>query len=209
MLPEAIIFDWDNTLVDVQSSLDFALEQTMIEMKYDAKQVKNDRKSYTSRNKFLQGKFKNGWKKANEIYDKYIKLSPVGGVSLFKHAKEVLDFAVDNQILMVIVSNKFGTDLRSEIAQLKLSDYFVSIIGSGDTNEDKPSAIPAQKALAEVRLKLSKKIWFVGDSISDMECARKLGVLRVFYGESNIDDIITDLHVQNHYNLLTLLQESS
>ena len=206
MLPCGIIFDWDNTLVDVQSSLDFALIHTMNEIGSKTLETRSNRNLYFSREKFLQDKFKNNWREVSEIYNKYMKQAPIGEVELFENAKKVLQFTFDNQIPTVIVSNKFGVSLRTEVDQLSLSKYFLSVVGSGDTNEEKPSMIPAKAALKEASIEPSKEVWFIGDGMNDMECARKLGLTRILYGMCNTNDIITDFRVRDHYELLDLFQ---
>ncbi len=209
MLPEAIIFDWDNTLVDVQPALDFAFRNTCKDMGVKVTKKQSNRFSYSCRHEFLQDNFHDNWKEANKIYSQYIEKSAVGDVKLFKYAQEVLQFTFDNKITTVVVSNKFGTNLRTEINQFDLSKYFSSIIGSGDTEQDKPAALPAQTALMESGVRVDQGIWFIGDNANDMECARRIGATRILYGSINNYDIITEFQVQNHQQLLSLLQETS
>lgn len=208
IMPTAIIFDWDNTLVNAQTSLDYALKNTMYDLGYKIDDgIVNTRALYTSRRQYLQKEFQDKWQEANTLYDKYLHQIPVGQVTLNQNVYVMLECILQKNIPMVVVSNKIGDSLRTEIKQFNLSKFFNCIIGSGDTSEDKPSVIPALTALQEIAIKPSKKVWFIGDSLTDMECARKIGATKVLYGENIADDIISDLYIKNYQEIITLLQK--
>lgn len=210
MLPKAVIFDWDNTLIDVQLSLDFALMRTMDSMGCVTgnEKVISNRALYLSREQFLKDKFEKKWEKANIFYDRYIKCAPLQNVSLLKNAKKVLQFTLDNKIPAVVVSNKFGSSLRREVKQLNLLKYFSSVIGSGDTAEDKPSVMPAIAALDQISMKPNKNIWFIGDTIVDMKCAENLGVTGVLYGSTALETYSSNFYAKDHSRVLNLFHNN-
>ncbi len=212
MLPQAIIFDWDNTLVNTQFVLDFALKKTLAKMGFsieENKKIINSRQHYSSRDQFLKTEFKYRWQEAKLIYERNIRNSPSGGICLFANVKAVLQFIFKKNIPTVVVSNKFGHDLRAEVKKLQLEKYFISVIGSGDSENDKPSVLPAMMALKEASIELHRNIFFIGDNATDMECARRLGVQKILYGKNRTDGIIADYYVEDHAFLLQFLKDKT
>jgi phosphoglycolate phosphatase len=54
-------------------------------------------------------------------------------------------------------------------------------LGATDAAFDKPDPAPVHKILADTGNAPSPNVWFVGDSISDMQCAHNAGLTPVLY----------------------------
>jgi phosphoglycolate phosphatase len=80
------------------------------------------------------------------------------------------------------VSNKSGEYLRIEVSQLEWKDYFVSIVGAHDAPRDKPAREHADRALTLAGLEGGADIWFIGDSETDVTCARNAECTPVLVG---------------------------
>jgi phosphoglycolate phosphatase len=121
------------------------------------------------------------WQEAGEDYRRryraqhLVQLKPLAG------ALEVLQKLKTHNILLGIISNKTGDILRKEADALGWTAYFHQLIGSGDTGHDKPSPEPVTILLKDTGI-APQDVWFVGDSVVDVECARASGCLAVFYG---------------------------
>jgi phosphoglycolate phosphatase len=55
-------------------------------------------------------------------------------------------------------------------------------------------------------------VWFLGDSITDLECAYNTGCIPVFYGDQDLEEERfanhqPHLHVKDHQELLEVLQK--
>ena len=84
--------------------------------------------------------------------------------------------------MQILVSNKIGITLRKEAAKLGIDKKFFAMIGSMDSNSDKPSRDPVDLALMGSDLDPQKdEIWFVGDTIADIECAYNSGCRPILY----------------------------
>jgi len=93
-------------------------------------------------------------------------------LTLLPSALELINKLQEKNILQMIVSNKIGLTLRKEVKNLKIADKFFSIIGSTDASQDKPHLAPLDLALSASDVNLKKDhVWFVGDTIADVECA--------------------------------------
>jgi phosphoglycolate phosphatase len=56
------------------------------------------------------------------------------------------------------------------------------VVGAGDCAADKPACDPVHLALAESGVAAGEKVWFVGDTAVDMECAVASGCVPVLLG---------------------------
>jgi phosphoglycolate phosphatase len=86
-------------------------------------------------------------------------------------------------VFLGIVSNKVGEFLRREVDRLGWTSFFGSIVGAGDATADKPACEPVHLALAPSGVPAGEEVWFVGDTATDMECARNSGCIGVLLGD--------------------------
>ncbi|GHM58758.1 MAG: haloacid dehalogenase [Candidatus Mesenet longicola] len=201
-IPKAIVFDWDNTLIDSQQSVSAAINHTLKQMGSDNLQA--SRHNYVSRKEFLVNLFGDGWQEAGAIYQQYLdQQSPLKDLSLNPGVVEMLRNLTQYNLYLAIVSNKDGNNLREEVAYLGLSHYFKKVVGSGDTPEDKPSPLPLLFALEDSNIKPSNEVLFVGDSITDVHCAQNANCLPVVYGKPMLD--YEDLLSFENFNQFMLL----
>lgn len=183
-LPRAVIFDWDNTLVDTWPIIHIALEQTFRALGVDPWDFDTTKRRVkkSMRDSFPEI-FGPDWQQAGELYQKHyrehhlVKLKPLAG------AIATLDVIKKLGIPMFIVSNKKGGNLRQEIAHLGWGHYFKGIAGSDDAAKDKPHADPVLHALTPHGFKPAEDIWFIGDSDIDLECAKNTNCTPVLYGD--------------------------
>ncbi|WGJ61804.1 HAD family hydrolase [Wolbachia endosymbiont of Frankliniella intonsa] len=196
----AVVFDWDNTLVDTQDNISNAIKHTLDLMGSGSKVV--DRNSHESRKSYMVNLFGDQWKKANQIYQKYLDNALLQNITLNEGVEKMLQTLKSHNIYLAIVSNKKNTNLRQEVAYFKLDSYFERIVGSCDTAEDKPSATPLLFALEESTLPVNiENVFFVGDSITDILCAQNANCLPIVYGQSIRG--YEDLLYFQHFNKLT------
>lgn len=170
--PRAILFDWDNTLVDswtvIHDALNFTLESFGKEL-WSITETKT-RVSKSLRDSFPD-LFGEKWEKAAEVFYGRFDDIHISRLRSTKGAQKMLDGILEQEIFMGVVSNKRGDYLRKEIWHLGWDKYFSSSVGATDTENDKPSTEPVALALSQCAHKRGAYIWFVGDANIDMECA--------------------------------------
>jgi phosphoglycolate phosphatase len=171
--PKAIIFDWDNTLVDTWPLIHYAIDKTMVEMNREPWGLEKVRDTvHKSMRESFPEIFGDNWQKAGEIYKNAYRSSNLDKLVFLPNALELINTIEKQGILQFVVSNKIGTTLRKEAESLGVEKKFFSLIGASDTIADKPSRHPVEFALIGSDLDPSKdEIWFVGDTITDLECA--------------------------------------
>jgi len=170
--PKAILFDWDNTLVDswdvIRTSLNATLTHYGMAPWTAAETRLRVRKSLRDSFPTLFG---DRWQEAGEFFYDYFesihleKLSPLPG------AAELLADIAAAGIYLGVVSNKQGTYLRREAEYLGWDGFFGKIVGANDTKNDKPAPDPVHFALSASSIIAGSEVWFVGDADIDMECA--------------------------------------
>jgi phosphoglycolate phosphatase len=185
--PDAIIYDWDNTLVDTWPLIKNAINATMRSLNREEWSLEKVRDSvHKSMRESFPEIFGNEWERAGEIYKKAYQDINIAQISLLKNSFELLNFVKSLNIPQFLVSNKIGTTLRKEVKKLQLEHLFFSLVGAQDANFDKPSREPADFALMGSQIDPKKHhIWFVGDTIADVECAHNLGACPIIYGHSD------------------------
>lgn len=183
--PRAIIFDWDNTLVDSWATIHEALNFLMRAMgKPEWSLAETRERVRLSLRESFPLHFGARWEEARGIYlDRFReihldRLTPLPG------REAMLKRLAEEEIFLGIVSNKTGELLRREVAWLGWSGYFGSIIGAGDAPADKPAPEPVHLALAPSGVPAGSEVWFVGDTAVDMECAQNSGCIAVLLGDA-------------------------
>ena len=208
--PKAILFDWDNTLMDTTPILYKAY--CVLQAHYGLPELsmeKYQKLTGLSLREAFPDLFGDKWEEAKQVYLDAYREHHLTKLTPFDKAREVVELAYQKTGRVGIVSNKTSSILRAEIDHLGWSSYFYSVVGAGDAERDKPAADPVFKALEGTGIffkngKLSEPVWFVGDGDADMECARISGCLRVRMAKENKDgpDVLT---IKNCEELLSVL----
>ena len=209
--PTSIIFDFDNTLVDVWPIMEFCIHKTFKKMnvtnKIDSEKISIEK----SLREYFPKIFGEKWKNAQKIYREcYLNNSKT--LKALEGAEETLKFLKEKKIFTCIVSNKDCFILRNEITKLLSWDkYFNSAVGADDAEEDKPSIKPVKLAFKGKENLLDENSWLVGDTLTDMECARNIGCKSILFGANPARKIFEeappDFYAKNHFEFLEFLKE--
>ncbi len=182
--PRAILFDWDNTLVNTWPIIHDALHQTFTQMgrkPWTLEEVKQ-RVARSMRDSFPLI-FGDEWPAAAEIYQGCFRAVHLERLEALPGAAELLAYLGKQPVYLAVVSNKKGVNLRTEAQHIGWAPYFRKLVGADDTPYDKPSPEPVHAALEGSGIAPGKDVWFIGDSSVDMECAHVTGCTPIWYGE--------------------------
>lgn len=182
--PRAIIFDWDNTLVDTWPIIHSALVETFTELGREPWSMEQTqaRVRKSMRDAFPEI-FGDNWEEAGAKYQEHYRAKHLEQLNALEHAEIALQAVRAAGIKSLVVSNKRGPNLRKEITHLGWDNYFDAIIGAGDAEKDKPDPAPVLLALKQANITEGEGIWFLGDSEVDLECAHNTGCIPLLYGE--------------------------
>lgn len=186
--PKAVIFDWDNTLVDTWPLIHGSINKAMVAMdkeEWSLKKVKDN--VHKSMRESFPAIFGDRWQEAGEIYKNSYRSMHLDELTLLPDALNLLNKLQQKNIMQIIISNKIGVTLRKEVKKLELNDKFFSVIGSMDASSDKPSRNPFDLAISASDLDEKKDhIWFIGDTIADVECAYNTNCQPIIFGYDGV-----------------------
>lgn len=187
-LPRAIVFDWDNTLVDSWTTIHEALVRTFTAMGHEPWTLAETkaRARHSLRDAF-PALFGARWDEARKLYLDHFtaihieRLMPIAG------AAEMLAEAQRAGFHLAVLSNKTGRILRLEADHLGWAGYFKRLVGAGDASADKPDPA-AMRHVLEGSGFAGRDVWYVGDTALDMECAARAGCVGVLVGAGDDED---------------------
>jgi phosphoglycolate phosphatase len=184
--PRAVIFDWDNTLVDSWVPIHAALAETFEAMGHVPWTLDETRARvrYSMRESFPK-LFGDAWEEAGRRFYQAFERLHLEHLSPLPGADAMLRDMHDAGFCLSVVSNKTGKYLRLETAALGWEGLFHRVVGAGDAFRDKPAEDPVHMALEGSGVAAGGAVWFVGDSGIDMEIAHKTGCLPVLMGTAN------------------------
>jgi phosphoglycolate phosphatase len=197
-LPRAVLFDWDNTLVDSWPTIHAALHTTFEHMGHEPwpfETVKT-RIGRSARDAFPPI-FGDRWEEAAQFYRASFRAIHLQNLQPLPLAEAVLQQLQARQIFCAVVSNKMGDTLRLEVAHLGWEPYFNAVIGASDAPRDKPHADPLLLALQSYPHPVDDNVWFVGDSDVDLAAAAAANTLPILYG-CHDEGLQPNQHFRNH-----------
>jgi phosphoglycolate phosphatase len=187
--PRAIIFDWDNTLVDSWGTIHEALNFLMEAMALPLWTLEETReKVRLSLREAFPVLFGDRWEEARQIYLDRFRAIHLERLTALPGREEMLRALTADGHYLAVVSNKTGAVLRAEADHIGWSAFFGSIVGAGDCHADKPHGAPVELALRPSGVAPGPDVWFVGDTAVDMECAIACGCVPVLIGMAEPSD---------------------
>jgi phosphoglycolate phosphatase len=187
--PRALLFDWDNTLVDSWATIHDALQQTLTAMGHAPWSLEESkaRVRLSLRDSFPV-LFGTRWEEARQIYlDAFLAIH-LDRLAALPGAGELLEHLQGAGFYLGVVSNKTGPVLRREAERLGWSRHFSRLVGATDAAADKPDPAPIRMALEGSGIAAGPEVWYVGDTAVDMECALNAGCRPVLVGPAKPAD---------------------
>ncbi|MDJ0896036.1 MAG: HAD family hydrolase [Alphaproteobacteria bacterium] len=185
--PRAILWDWDNTLVDNWDTIGDALNATLTAFghaPWTMDEVRG-RVRASMRDSFPK-LFGDRWEEAGALFYRTFAERHLETLKPLPGADDALLAASRAGVYQAVVSNKTGRFLRAEAEVLGWSARFGALVGAGDAACDKPAVEPVSLALEPGGIEPGPQIWFVGDNEIDVACARNAGCTAVLVGDCEI-----------------------
>jgi len=209
--PRAILFDWDNTLVNTWPTIVECYRNTFTALgqtPWTDAEVRA--RAHGSLRDAFPGLFGHRAAEAERVFYQTFyrihldRLQPLAGASA------LLARACAAGCYVAVVSNKVGDNLRTELGHLGWNHWISRAVGAKDAKRDKPAPDPIFMALDGTGIAPAHSVWMVGDSPADLECAHAAGVLPVFFGgmeqmSDRLRDFPPRLHARDCHELAALL----
>ncbi len=186
--PQAIFFDWDGTLADSYSFLENAHNYVLRTLGRTEFQD-NEFETYFGqpRQKIYGELYGEEEAQAQKHFEAFVTkhhrtlLKPVPQAGEFLSLLKTLD------LMAGIVTNKHPDFVTREIEGFGWTSHFASIVGAGEAAQDKPSAGPLLLALERANFQGdSTDIWYVGDTITDYQCAQNAAAPFVYLAHEHL-----------------------
>jgi len=216
--PKAVLFDWDNTLVDTWPVIHKALYVTFEQLGKTPWTLEEAKiKVGRSMRDAFPALFGENWLAAADLYRASYRAINIEHLIAFPDVDNTLKYLQERNIPIALVSNKMGDTLRKEVEHLGWGHYFEASIGAADAEHDKPHPAPVYLALESIEVTAGKdEIWFIGDSEVDLQVAHNAALTPILYGGVNAEDVEGlnfrgvkfDYHVDNHLHMQKLLNET-
>lgn len=174
--PHAILFDWDNTLVDSWDCIQAAYNGTFrhFGMRQWSREEVERNVAKSLKDSFPE-MFGENWIEAREVFTRTFAAIHLDYLRPLPGIEDMLRRLYQEGLYLAVVSNKRGTFLRTEARALGWDIWFGALIGASDAAADKPAVDPVTLALAPKNFQPQMQVWFVGDSPIDMHCAVNSG----------------------------------
>lgn len=175
--PRALLFDWDNTLVDTWAAIHHALETTFRAMGERPWTLEETRaRVRASARDTFPGLFGRRAEEATEIFYRTFEADHLDKLRERDGAGALIEaLAGSGAYYLAVVSNKQGRLLRAEAAHLGWDRFFDRLVGANDAARDKPAVEAVDCALQGSGIAPGPSVWFVGDTDIDMLCAVNAG----------------------------------
>lgn len=184
---KGVFFDWDGTLVDSLPLLFAAHNHVRGELGHPLWTREEYAKAIVYSTRELYPKlYGERSQEAQDMLYAYIKENHLKQMKILEGADEVVAYLAKHNVPMGIVSNKRHDVLRREVEHLGWHQHFGVYNGAGVARLDKPSGEPLLHALREHGQGLAASdIIYIGDTESDLSCAREAGCPIIFIRHGN------------------------
>ena len=187
--PRALLFDWDNTLIDSWNAIHHALSVTLQAMGHEPWSLEETRmRVRASARDSFPVLFGSGAEKAMTIFYRTFEADHLEQLCERSGAGEMLARLRAAGYLLGVVSNKQGYLLRREAEHLGWAPLFHSLVGANDAAKDKPAVDAVNLALVGSDLRAGPGGWLVGDTDIDMLCAVNAGCVPVLLRSNPPED---------------------
>ena len=221
---KAVIFDLDNTLLDFMKMKEYAVKAAIAGMIEAGLDIDNE-ESYKTIISIYE---KEGWENQQvfnyfldrtigEVNNKYLAAAIVAyrrareaNLLLYPNVNHTLVELMKIGIKLAVVSDAPSREAWMRIYYLNLHHHFDIVLTFDDTNARKPSPIPFQMALKELKTEPSETL-MVGDwPERDVAGANNLGIRTIFarYGDSfGTIDSGADWDINDVYEIVGIVNE--
>jgi phosphoglycolate phosphatase len=215
---EAVLFDFEGTLVDFQWNLQGAVQETLERLEalgFPVDRLQGKKYSVLKNHAMAMaweiGKSPEQVKEEiDSIYDRF-DADALLRWSLRPQAKEFLNSLRASDIRTGLVSNVGKKAIEEGIKKLGLSSVFNILVSRNDVRHLKPNGEGIRLALNHLDIPAEKAL-FVGDSIDDIQAAKEAGlrVIIILGGENPKPDLLSggpDFLIQDYGELISCLRE--
>ncbi len=209
----AIIFDLDGTLIDSAPDIHFSANILLIENEYEAIDIATIRSFIGNgvpklverimRHRQIEFSTKSHQDLCEQFIEIYSK-NPIAKTILYPNVRKTLDSLYQQGFKLGICTNKMHAITKLIIKELKIDNYFSSIIGGDSLPTNKPDP---KMLFASINELGAKKSIFVGDSEIDASTAQNANVPFVLFTEGYLKAPLDEVYHSAKFSDFSELEE--
>jgi phosphoglycolate phosphatase len=211
--PQVILFDWDGTLADTSQLILNAYNHVFSHFGMKQWSEEDARQNIRgSAREAFPPIFGDRTDEALKVHLDFVNANHIAHLTALPHARELLEYFREKNVIAGVVSNKRDMILKKEIAHLKWEHLVNVSVGAGVAARDKPSPDSILYALGILNINPSSAIWYVGDTDTDMQAAKAADCSPIFiaHGYCTYDEVVAYdpvLSAHNCHDLLEICQK--
>ncbi len=202
--PKAVFFDWDGTLVDSFAFLHAAHNHTRAQFGMEPFELEVFEGYFGQPREKLYAEIygPENIEAAKGHFEAFVYANHADGVKPIDGSADILKTLKQLGIPCGVVTNKKQELVSAEIKNFGWQDHFVSVVGAGEAEADKPSPAPLLLAIERADLNLpANDIWYVGDTDNDLVCSNEAGVKTILIApQPQTADLLANHKVDLHKN---------
>lgn len=209
--PRAVLFDWDNTLVNTWPTIIECYRDTFLALDrtpWTGEEVRQ--RAHGSLRDVFPRLFGDRAEEAERVFYETFHRIHLERLEPLPGAAALLERCATAGCYVAVVSNKVGQNLRAEVAHLGWNRWIARAVGAKDAKRDKPAPDPIYLALAGTGIAPDHSVWMVGDTPADLKCAHAAGCFPVLFGNvgqlaDRLGEFPPRLHARDCHELAALL----
>lgn len=184
---EAILFDFDGTLVDTNEVILKSWQHTFLALTGKEGDRKEIIRSYGEPLRDTMRRFFGGTEEEVEehvaIYRDYQKTIFLDEIRLFQGVERTLEKLKQQGYKLALVTSRLAASTQEGLKKFEMDNFFDTVVTADDTQAHKPDPEPVQIALERLGTPPDQAL-MVGDTWLDIECARNADVQSALAGWS-------------------------
>jgi len=192
-LPFAMVYDWDNTLIDTFPLLFEVTNLTRTTFGLEAWDEQTAKRNMRlPAREVWPGIFgADRWQEAHQFYMGHMRARHLQDMAILDGAVELIAYAGQRGIKQAVFSNKNCLLLRDEVAHFEGGRLFEAVIGNGDyegLGKPDPAGLHFVLKVMGLESKDYSNTWYLGDTENDLKTAHAAGVIPVFIENITMSD---------------------
>jgi phosphoglycolate phosphatase len=199
VLPDVILFDWDGTLADSYGFLEGAHNMVLESLGLPARQDGWFQEYFgMSSDLIYRMVYDAQAEAARTLFLDYFYAHSASLMQPVAGSEDVLKWLREKGIKIGVVTNMRPEGINRKISDFGWGHYFDCVVGADEAARNKPAPDPIFLALERLEYKgETERVWFVGDTITDMDAAKAAGCPRLYVFHGKVESLIS-----NQYNLI-------
>jgi HAD superfamily hydrolase (TIGR01549 family) len=171
-----IIFDVDGTLIDTEYAALHSLQDTIRQLLQRTIPLSELRFTmYLTDAETLRKLGIQDVRHGTKVWHSYYFRKYLSTICLFEEISDVLAELKKNHFGLGIITSETWPEWQHHVRRFHLEEFFDTVICAEDTIRHKPDPEPMQLYLQRTGVP-KKEVLFIGDGLSDMQCASAAGV---------------------------------